>query len=100
MLGVEAGGDRQLLHEVIRKNSVQAREAQSRGEPNRLLERLAADHTFAKIPTTTLQGELDPSRYIGRAREQIGEFLDEYLAPLLGRAAKLAAVAEREEVTV
>ncbi|HEY7683901.1 MAG TPA: adenylosuccinate lyase [Gemmatimonadales bacterium] len=100
MLGVEAGGDRQLLHEVIRKNSVQAREAQSRGEPNRLLERLAADHTFAKIPTTTLQGELDPSRYIGRAREQVGEFLDEYLAPLLGRAAKLAAVAEREEVTV
>jgi adenylosuccinate lyase len=100
MLAVEAGGDRQATHEIIRQNSRQTAEEVGRGEPNRLLERLAADHTFAKIPTARLKGELDPTRYTGRAREQVGEFLDEYLAPLLARAKPFAAEAERVEVTV
>src|SRR6185436_10588765 len=50
MLGVEAGGDRQALHEVIRTNSLAAAERVSKGGPNDLLERLAGDHTFAKVP--------------------------------------------------
>jgi adenylosuccinate lyase len=100
MLGVEAGGDRQAIHEVIRQNSLAMAEAVSRGEPNRLLERLAADHTFAKISTAKLKNELDPARYTGRSREQVGEFLEEYLTPLVVRAAPLAATVERAEVVV
>ncbi|HTS88234.1 MAG TPA: adenylosuccinate lyase [Gemmatimonadales bacterium] len=100
MLGVEAGGDRQAMHEVIRQTSLATQEEVGRGEPNRLLERLAADHTFAKIPTARLTKELDPARYTGRAREQVAEFLDEYLAPLLARARPLATQTERAEVTV
>jgi adenylosuccinate lyase len=100
MLGVEAGGDRQTIHEAIRQTSLAAAEAVSRGEPNRLLERLAADHTFAKISTDSLQHELDPARYTGRSREQVGEFLDEYLKPLVARATPLAAKTEKAEVVV
>jgi adenylosuccinate lyase len=100
MLGVEAGGDRQAIHEVIRQNSLATADAVSRGEPNRLLERLAADHTFARISPARLRSELDPTRYTGRSREQVHEFLEEYLAPLVARAAPLAASAERVEVMV
>jgi adenylosuccinate lyase len=100
MLGVEAGGDRQAIHEVIRQNSLATADAVSRGEPNRLLERLAADHTFARISPARLRSELDPTRYTGRSREQVREFLEEYLAPLVARAAPLAASAERVEVVV
>lgn len=100
MLGVESGGDRQAIHEIIRKSSLATQEEVSRGEPNRLLERLAADHTFAKIPTARLTKELEPARYTGRSREQVGEFLDEYLGPLVARARPLAAEVARGEVTL
>jgi adenylosuccinate lyase len=100
MLGVEAGGDRQALHEVIRRHSLTTAEAVGRGEPNQLLERLAADATFAKIPTGRLQAELDPIRYTGRSAEQVSEFLVEYLAPLVGRAAPLAVATLGGEIRV
>jgi len=100
MMGVEAGGDRQALHEVIRRHSLATAEAVSRGEPNQLLERLASDKTFAAIPTGRLQGELDPLKYTGRSVQQVTEFLDEYLTPLLARARPLAAQAERAEIVV
>jgi adenylosuccinate lyase len=100
MLGVEAGGDRQALHEVIRHNSLATAEAVSRGEPNDLLTRLAADHTFARVPTKTLQAELDPMRYTGRSREQVDEFLTEYLAPLVATALPLAAEVGAAEIVV
>ncbi len=100
MLGVEAGGDRQALHEVIRHNSLATAEAVSRGEPNTLLERLAADDAFARVPTGTLRAELDPARYTGRSQEQVREFLDEYLAPLMARALPLAAEVGAAEIVV
>jgi adenylosuccinate lyase len=100
MLGVAAGGDRQALHEVIRQNAMASAEAVSRGEPNQLLERLAADHSFARVPGGTLQAELDPARYTGRSAPQVGEFLDEYLAPLVARALPLAAEVGAGEIVV
>ena len=100
MLGVEAGGDRQVLHEVIRTNSLATAEAVSRGQPNNLLDRLAADATFAKVPAKKLKAELDPIRYTGRSVQQVGEFITEYLRPLVARATPLATVAETAEVTV
>lgn len=100
MLGVEAGGDRQALHEVVRRHSLAVHEAVSRGEPNDLMDRLAADPAFAAVPVAALRSELDPRRYVGRAPEQVGEFLDEFLQPLIQRARPLAAQTEMAEVRV
>jgi adenylosuccinate lyase len=100
MLGTAAGGDRQSLHEVVRRHSLAVAEAVSRGEPNSLLDRLAADPAFRGVPAAALQAELDPANYTGRAPRQVGEFVEEYLRPLLARARPLAAEAEVAEVKV
>ena len=100
MLGVQAGGDRQELHEVIRRHSLVAAEAAARGEPNPLLERLAADPAFAAVPADRLRAELDPGRYTGRAEPQVHEFIAEYLTPVLDQARPLARTADRMELFV
>jgi adenylosuccinate lyase len=100
MVGVQAGGDRQTLHEVVRRHSLAVAEAVSAGAPNDLLERLGADPAFAGVPSAALAAELDPSRYTGRAPAQVEEFLREFLAPLLARARPLAAEAGAAEVRV
>jgi adenylosuccinate lyase len=100
MLGVGTGGDRQSLHEVIRRHSLTVAEAVSRGAPNDLLDRLAADPAFRSVPAESLRAELDPASYTGRAEQQVGEFLGEYLHPLLERARPLAAETGGAEVRV
>jgi adenylosuccinate lyase len=100
MLGVSAGGDRQSLHEVIRRHSLAVADSVSRGEPNTLLERLATDPAFRGVPSASLKAELDPARYVGRAPQQVTAFIEEYLRPLLSRARPLAAEAEAAEVGV
>jgi adenylosuccinate lyase len=85
MLGVTAGGDRQALHEVMRRHAWAARDAEDRGEPGRLLERLAADPALAGLDAAALRRELDPARYVGRAPGQVREYLTEHLDPLLTR---------------
>ena len=100
MLGVEAGGDRQSLHEVIRRHSLAVADAMSRGESHDLLARLAADPAFRGIPAAALRAELEPASYTGRATQQVHEFIEEYLRPLLDRARPLAAEAESAEVSV
>jgi adenylosuccinate lyase len=100
MLGVEAGGDRQAMHEVIRQHSLATARTVADGKPNDLLGRLAADKTFAKVPARQLQAELDPARYTGRSEQQVAEFLDEYLRPLLSRVRALAWEGGKAEVVV
>lgn len=100
MLGASSGGDRQELHEVIRRHSLEVAERVSRGEPNDLLDRLAAAPEFGRVPVETLRAELDPARYVGRAPEQVGEFLDEFLAPLMTRARAVMQVAPAGELRV
>jgi adenylosuccinate lyase len=100
LLGVAAGGDRQVLHEVIRRHSVAVADAVSRGQPNDLLERLATDPAFQRVPATALQAELQPGNYTGRASQQVTEFLEEYLRRLLARVRPLAGEAEAAEVGV
>ena len=99
LLGVAAGGDRQALHEVIRRTSLAVAAAVAAGGPNDLLERLSADPAFARISAAALRAELDPTRYTGRSAAQVGEFLSEQLEPVLARAAH-AAPATTEEVRV
>ncbi len=100
MIGVGAGGDRQALHEVIRRHSMQAAETVATGGRNDLLDLLSADPAFAGVDRAALSAELDPGRYTGRACEQVSEFLEEYLDPLVSQARGIAAPAEHSEVTV
>jgi adenylosuccinate lyase len=80
---VRAGGDRQVAHERIRQHSVEAARALKNGaQRNDLLDRLAGDTAFG-VPVRDLESALDPSRFVGRAPEQVDEFLDEVVAPAL-----------------
>ena len=79
---VKAGGDRQDAHETIRKHSMDARAQVSNGQKNDLLDRLAADK--ASGVTKQMVADLsDPRRFIGRAPEQVDEFLNHIVQPLL-----------------
>lgn len=83
MAAVTAGGDRQELHERIRKHSMEAaRRMKVDGEENDLVERLAGDPAFAKVDVSKT---LDPSRFVGRAPEQVDEFLAEVIKPIRER---------------
>ena len=96
---VRAGGDRQEAHEVIRRHSIAAARALKDGaERNDMLERLAADAEFG-VPLDEIRAVTDASRYVGRAAEQVDEFLDDVVAPLLA-GTRAPAGAEREEVRV
>lgn len=79
---VEAGGDRQAVHEIIRRHSVEAASAmKNNSRANDLLERLAADRDFPR--GVDLGAAADPRRYVGRAPEQVDDFLQEVINPLL-----------------
>ena len=80
---VRAGGDRQAVHEVIRRHSMAAATAVKNGASrNDMLERLAADPDYG-VPLDDLQSALDPRRFVGRAPQQVDEFLAEVVEPLL-----------------
>ena len=96
---VRAGADRQDVHERIRRASLEAARARDDGaDRNDMLDRLAADPTFS-LETNELRELLDPSRYVGRAPEQVDEFLGEVLEPMLADEAD-PATSDREEVRV
>jgi adenylosuccinate lyase len=100
MLGVEHGGDRQALHEVVRQHSIAVSKAVAAGAPNDLLERLSADPAFKAIPAERLRAELDPSRYTGRSEAQVHELLREAIAPLLQELRPKATAPDSAEVRV
>jgi adenylosuccinate lyase len=100
MLGVESGGDRQALHEVVRRHSLAVADAVAGGAGNDLLARMAADPAFASVPRAQLEAELEPALYTGRSAAQVGEFLDEFVRPLLERARPLAVPPEPAELRV
>jgi adenylosuccinate lyase len=81
MSAVKAGGDRQALHERIRAHSMAVIEARRAGQRvEDLLSRIAADPAFAAV-RADLAHLTDPSRYIGRAPEQVEEFFREEVDP-------------------
>ncbi|GBD33117.1 Adenylosuccinate lyase [bacterium HR33] len=96
LLGVRAGGDRQNLHEVIRRHSREVARAVEAGGKNDLLERLARDPAFSRVDAGALQQELDPSRYIGRAAEQVEEYIADRLDPLLAALRSIHKPIEEE----
>ena len=87
MEAVRRGGDRQALHEVIRQHSHAASAALKGGSPdNDLIHRLQRESAFADID---IQSMLDPSRFVGRAPEQVDEFLEREVVPIRQRFASL-----------
>lgn len=81
MEAVRRGGDRQTLHEAIREHSVAAGgRVKQEGADNDLLERLVADPLFASVKDD-LDSLCDPVRFVGRAPQQVAEFLDEVVRP-------------------
>ncbi len=83
MAGVQSGGDRQELHELIRRHSLAAGEqVKQHGRPNDLIERLRNDPAFKSL---NFEGVLEPSRFVGRAPEQVDRFIAEVVEPIRQR---------------
>jgi adenylosuccinate lyase len=95
MAAVRAGGDRQAVHEVVRQHShaVTARVKEGAGVSTELFDRLRAEPAFVKVD---FEAVLDSRQFVGRAPEQVAEFIDEYVEPIrkrykneLGKTAEL-----------
>jgi adenylosuccinate lyase len=86
MAGVKAGGNRQELHEKVRLHC-QAAAAQVKqfGRANDLIGRLKADVSFTKVNLDRL---LEPKAYIGRAPQQVDEFIRNVVTPIRRRYRK------------
>ena len=83
MDAVKAGGDRQELHERIRKLSMEAgRNVKEKGMDNNLLDLIAEDPAF-NLTAEELKKTMDPEKYVGRAREQVEAYLKNVIRPLL-----------------
>ncbi len=102
MLATRAGGDRQALHERIRVHAMEARRrAREEGAENDLLERLERDPALAAA-AAEVRALADPRRHVGRAPEQVDEYLRDVVLPLLeGERPRLErAAADAGEVRV
>ena len=83
MDAVKKGGDRQELHEKIRKLSMEAgAHVKQEGLENNLLELIAADPAFG-LTLEELQASMDPSKYVGRSPRQVEKFLENSIQPIL-----------------
>ncbi|MEE9370600.1 MAG: lyase family protein, partial [Sedimentisphaerales bacterium] len=86
MAAVKVGGNRQKLHEKIRQHSHSAAEQVKKfGKHNDLIDRLKADNAFSKVDFKTV---LDPKSYIGRAPQQVDEFIRGVVTPIRRRYRK------------
>ncbi|MBQ6196199.1 MAG: adenylosuccinate lyase [Lachnospiraceae bacterium] len=92
MEAVKRGGDRQELHEIIRRCSMEATEAIKNGDEGDLLSRLEQEEAFG-LSREDMDGILEPSRYIGRCPEQVSLFLEK-VKPLLQEAPRGSAAIE------
>lgn len=86
MEAVKRGGDRQELHEQIREHSMAAgKRVKVDGEANDLIERIAGDPLIG-MTLEELKSVLQPINYIGRCPEQVIEFIENEVKPLLANA--------------
>ena len=83
MAAVRAGGDRQELHESIRRHSLAAAEqVKMHGKSNDLMDSLKSDPAFAKV---NLASVLDAGKFVGRAPEQTESFVKNVVEPIRAR---------------
>ena len=92
MEAVKAGGNRQKLHEKIRKYSMETTTlVKEKGAENDFMERIKRDEDFATIKDK-LADILNPKNFIGRAPKQVTEYNTEVAKPLLRKFKKLLGV--------
>lgn len=98
MEAVKHGGDRQELHERIRELSMEAgKRVKVEGKDNNLLELIAADPVF-NLSEDKLKEAMNPKLYVGRSSEQVVEFIDEYISPILEKFS--ADLGEKPDIKV
>ncbi|MBP3855130.1 MAG: adenylosuccinate lyase [Ruminiclostridium sp.] len=98
MRAVKKGGDRQQLHEAIRQHSMAAgRIVKEEGGDNDLVDRIAADPIFG-ITKEEIMATLQPEHFTGRAPEQVTEFLNDCVKPVLD--ANRDVLGEKSELSV
>lgn len=98
MEGVTKGGDRQELHERIRVHSMEASKmVKLYGKENDLLDRIASDKNF-DLSLEELNKVLDPKIFIGRAPEQVIEFIQNEVQPILDNNKNILGI--QGEITV
>ena len=89
MEAVKKGGDRQELHEQIRVHSMEAaRLVKEEGKENDLIERISADKMF-NMTYEELVSVLEPKNYIGRSSQQVQEFFDNHVKPILEKESEV-----------
>jgi len=80
MAAVKAGGNRQELHQILKLHShAAAAQVKKFGKPNDLIARLKADIAFRNI---NLEKVLNPKSYVGRAPQQVDEFIKDIVTPI------------------
>lgn len=98
MDAVKAGGDRQEIHEKIRRLSMEAgKNVKIEGGDNNLLDLIAADESFG-LTKEELEACMEPARYVGRAPEQVDAFLSKVVLPIMEENKELLGM--RAEITV
>ena len=98
MDAVKKGGDRQELHEHIRQHSMAAgRIVKEEGGENDLVDRIAADPIFG-VTKEEILATLQPEHFTGRAPEQVSEFIEECVKPVLD--ANKDILGEKAELSV
>jgi len=90
MDAVKAGADRQAVHEALRLASREAAQALHEGRENPMRDLIRAHPAFRTV-AGRLEELLEPARFVGRAPEQVLEFVRAEVDPLLERHAGLAA---------
>ena len=92
MDAVKMGGNRQELHERIRELSMKAgKNVKEEGKENNLLELIAEDPAF-NMTLEDLKKTMEPSRYVGRSREQVESFLVKVIQPILRENKELLGI--------
>ena len=94
MAAVQAGGDRQDLHERIRMHALAAAERLKEGAgENDLIERLREDPAFPPLDFETV---MDPSQFVGRSARQVDDFLGTRSSPSAASRDAVAAMNRRK----
>ena len=91
MEAVKRGGDRQEIHEIIRRCSMEATEKMKDGEECDLSERIAAEKKFG-LTEAEVKKLLDPALYIGRCSEQVTAFVEKIRTLIAGADGKSAEI--------
>lgn len=90
MIAVKNGGDRQILHERIRIHSMEAaKNVKQHGLNNDLINRIKNDNLF-KLLDEDFEDILNPKKYTGRSGEQVKEYIEEVISPLIEKLSNIS----------